>query len=206
MYESVVLFAPRCEGYLSHYGEGETRPALTHPPSPRMMSGPMSFSRNRSAAVAKDAPPVPAPLPAFELQELWFATLRAEWASLAVIPAHAGGSAFEIARALAEAGSRHRGTPVRLVKADANDLAQTAQFVDSLSRKSGGGSTKRGGEIIIAVDPVVENPLGIAIAFAADAVLVTIELGVTDLASARKTIEMVGRERLLGCVVVDPAR
>jgi hypothetical protein len=53
---------------------------------------------------------------------------------------------------------------------------------------------------------VVENPLGIAIAFAADAVLVTIELGVTDLASARKTIEMVGRERLLGCVVIDRAR
>ena len=171
-----------------------------------MMLGPMSFSRPRTAAAAKDAPPAPAPLPAFELQELWFATLRSEWASLAVIPAHAGGSAFEIARALAEAGSRHRGTPVRLVKADANDLAQTAQFVDSLSRKSGGGSTKRGGEIIIAVDPVVENPLGIAIAFAADAVLVTIELGVTDLASARKTIEMIGRERLLGCVVIDPAR
>ena len=171
-----------------------------------MMLWPMSFSRTRTAALAQDAPPVPASLPAFELQELWFATLRAEWASLAVVPAHAGGSAFEIARALAEAGSRHRGTPVRLVKADVNDLAQTAQFVDSLSRKSGGGSTKRGGEIIIAVDPVVENPLGIAIAFAADAVLVTIELGVTDLASARKTIEMVGRDRLLGCVVIDPAR
>src|SRR4051812_45543010 len=171
-----------------------------------MMSRPMSFSTTRSAAATKDAPPMPVPVPAFGLQELWFATLRAEWASLAVIPAHAGGSAFEIARALAEAGSRHRGTPVRLVKADANDLAQTAQFVDSLSRKSGGASTKRGGEIIIAVDPVVENPLGIAIAFAADAVLVTIELGVTDLASARKTVEMIGRERLLGCVVIDPAR
>jgi hypothetical protein len=180
--------------------------ALTHPSLPRMMLQPMNFSRTRTAAAAEDAPPAPSPLPTFELQELWFATLRGEWASLAVIPAHAGGSAYEIARALAEAGSRHRGTPVRLVKADVNDLAQTAQFVDSLSRKSGGSSTKRGGEIIIAVDPVVENPLGIAIAFAADAVLVTIELGVTDLASARKTIEMVGRERLLGCVVIDRAR
>ena len=166
----------------------------------------MTFSRTRTAAAAQQTPPAPPAVPTFELQELWFSTLRAEWASLAVIPAHAGGSAYEIARALAEAGSRHRGSPVRLVKADANDLAQTAQFVDSLSRKAGGSSTKRGGEIIIAVDPVVENPLGIAIAFAADAVLVTIELGVTDLASARKTIEMIDRERLLGCVIIDRAR
>ena len=149
---------------------------------------------------------VPEPLPPFEVQELWFATLRAEWTSLAVVPAHAGGSAYELARALAEAGSLHRGTPVRLVKADANDLPQTARFVDSLSHKSGGGSAKRGGEVIVAVDPVVDNPLGIAIALAADAVLVTIELGVTDLASARRTVEMVGRERLLGCVVVRGGR
>src|SRR5881275_3235603 len=123
-----------------------------------MMLWPMSFSRTRIAAASEDAPPVPASLPAFELQELWFSTLRAEWSSLAVVPAHAGGSAYEIARALAEAGSRHRGTPVRFVKGDADDLAQTAQFVESLSHKSGGGSTKRGGELIVAVDPVVDNP------------------------------------------------
>src|SRR3954466_9859009 len=107
----------------------------------------MSLSRNR-VVTPHDSPSVPAPLPPFELQELWFSTLRAEWTSLAVVPAHAGGSAYEIARALAEAGSRHRGVPVRLVKADADDLAQTAQFVDSLSRKSGGASAvKRGGEV-----------------------------------------------------------
>jgi hypothetical protein len=166
----------------------------------------MSLSRTQEPAAASDALPGPAASPPFELQELWFATLRAEWTSLAVVPAHAGGSAYQIARALAEAGSLHRGTPVRLVKADAGDLAQTARFVDSLSRKTSGGSTKRGGEVIIAVDPVVDNPLGIAIALAADAVLVTIELGVTDLDSARRTIEMVGRERLLGCVVVGSRR
>ena len=163
----------------------------------------MILSKTRAPDSKHDAPSVPAPLPSFEVQELWFSTLRAEWTSLAVVPAHAGGSAYEIARALAEAGSRHRGVPVRLVKADQDDLAQTAQFVDSLSRKSGGASAvKRGGEVIVAVDPVVDNPLGIAIALAADAVLVTIEMGVTDLASARRTIEMVGRERLLGCVVI----
>jgi hypothetical protein len=163
----------------------------------------MILSRTRVPDVTQDAPSVPAALPSFEVQELWFSTLRAEWTCLAVVPAHAGGSAYGIARALAEAGSRHRGVPVRLVKADSDDLAQTAQFVDSLSRKSAGASAvKRGGEVIVAVDPVVDNPLGIAIALAADAVLVTIEMGVTDLASARRTIEMVGRERLLGCVVI----
>src|SRR4051812_19980344 len=102
----------------------------------------MSLSRNR-VVTPHDSPSVPAPLPPFELQELWFSTLRAEWSSLAVVPAHAGGSAYEIARALAEVGSRHRGSPIRLVKADADDLAQTAQLVDNLSRKAAQTTVRR---------------------------------------------------------------
>jgi hypothetical protein len=167
-----------------------------------MMLWPMSISRSR-AVTPQDSPPVPAPLPGFELQELWFSTLRAEWSSLAVVPAHAGGSAYEIARALAEVGTRHRGSPVRLVKADAEDLLQTAQLVDNLSRSAAQTTVRRGGAVIVAMEPVVKNPLGMAVALAVDAILVTIELGVTDLASARRTIELLGRDRLLGCVVID---
>jgi hypothetical protein len=165
----------------------------------------MSLSRSR-AVTPSDSPAVPAPLPSFELQELWFSTLRAEWASLAIVPAHAGGSAYEIARALAEVGTRHRGTPIRLVKADGDDLLQTAQLVDNLSRSAAQSTTGRGGAVIVALEPVIANPLGMAIALAADAILITIELGVTDLASARRTIELVGRDRLLGCVVINRGR
>jgi hypothetical protein len=169
-----------------------------------MMKGHMSQPRTRAADAAHEAASSHGSLPPFELQELWFSTLRTEWSSLAIVPAHPGGSAERIAKALADVGGRHRGSPILLVKADGSDLAHTAQLVDSLSRRSGAtGSNRRGGEVIVSLDPVVTNPLGIAIALAADAVLVTIELGVTDLHSARRTIELVGRERLLGCVVVN---
>src|SRR5712691_3872062 len=166
----------------------------------------MSLLRTRPALPSPEHPPGNDTLPPFELQELWFATLRTEWSSLVVVPAHAGGSAFNIARALAEVGGRHRGSPIMLVTADASDLARTAQLVANLSRQTAGTVGRRGGEVIVSLEPVVTNPLGIAIALAADAVLVTIELGVTDMASARRTIELVGRERLLGCVVINRRR
>ena len=58
--------------------------------------------------------------------------------------------------------------------------------------------------MIVALEPVVSNPLGIAVALAADAALLCITLGETPLASAKRTVELVGRERFIGCVVWRP--
>ena len=68
-----------------------------------------------------------------------------------------------------------------------------------------GDRTERPGataQVIVALEPVVSNPLGIAIALAADAALLCVTLGETPVVSARRTVEMIGRERFLGCVVV----
>ncbi len=56
--------------------------------------------------------------------------------------------------------------------------------------------------VVIAIRSVVEEPLGVAVAQAADAVLLCVELGVSQLAAARRTIELVGPDRVVGVLLV----
>lgn len=58
------------------------------------------------------------------------------------------------------------------------------------------------GRAIIAIRPVVSDPLGIAIAHAADAVVVCVQLGASRIPAARRTIELVGPERIVGAFIV----
>lgn len=59
-----------------------------------------------------------------------------------------------------------------------------------------------GARLIIAIPPVVTQPLGLATAQAADLVVLCVDLGTTRLADARRTLELVGRERLAGCFLI----
>jgi hypothetical protein len=56
--------------------------------------------------------------------------------------------------------------------------------------------------VIVALEPVVANPFGIAVALASDAALLCLTLGETRLDSARRTVELIGPERFVGCAVV----
>jgi hypothetical protein len=56
--------------------------------------------------------------------------------------------------------------------------------------------------VIVSLEPVVSNPLGIAVALAADAALLCITLGETLLASAKRTVDLIGPERFIGSVVL----
>lgn len=60
------------------------------------------------------------------------------------------------------------------------------------------------GKLIIAIPSVLTEPLGIAVARAADGVVLTVELGRTRLADAERSAELIGREHLVGtCVLSD---
>lgn len=60
----------------------------------------------------------------------------------------------------------------------------------------------QGGSVIVAIQPVVVEPLGIAIAQAASAVVLCVGLGKSRLASARRTMDLIGPERFVGAYVV----
>jgi len=59
-----------------------------------------------------------------------------------------------------------------------------------------------GARLIISIPPVVTQPLGLATAHAADLVVLCVEVGGTRLADARRTLELVGRERMAGCFLI----
>jgi hypothetical protein len=166
---------------------------------------------------ARAAPRLPPP----ELQELWFACRRHEWRSLAVVSTVPRSSTFPIVQALGEvADLLHAGT-VRVRCAEAVELPDIAYLVMEMSGRNPspvlGPAAPRiprsalppqdpaGGEqlLIVAVDSVVSAPMVLPVVLAADAVLLCVELGVTDLGAARHSVELIGRERIIGTVVVD---
>ena len=139
-----------------------------------------------------------------EYQSLWFTLTRSPWRSLAVVPADEHGSAASVATVLADVGRRLRASPVTfLVMAGPLDFASAGRIVASIARPDEEPSRSDGPQprVIIAIPPVVVDPLGIAITDAVDAVLLCIERGKTRTPSALRTIEMIGRDRIIGSVL-----
>jgi hypothetical protein len=56
--------------------------------------------------------------------------------------------------------------------------------------------------LIISVPPVVTEPLALTAAEHADAVVLAVRLNRSRIAELRRSIELVGRERIMGCVLV----
>jgi hypothetical protein len=177
-----------------------------------------------------------APAPGRQYQELWFSMARLHWASVVLVPVEQGGSAADVAMALAQVGTQLRDTPVTAIVANRMDYAAARALADLQPRLlearawpgaievaarpvaagEGGGSTREPtvrsshdatllppiGRAIIAIQPVVDEPLGVAVAQAADAVVLCIEMGKTHMAAARRTIELIGADRVSGAVLV----
>ncbi len=56
--------------------------------------------------------------------------------------------------------------------------------------------------LIISVPPVVTEPLGLAAVHEADATILVIRMNQTRLSEVRRTVELVGRERVMGCFIL----
>ncbi len=141
-----------------------------------------------------------------QFQELWFAAARRPWRSLVLVPADEGEFVAAIAASLAEVGRRLRGEPVTFfIIADPLDYGSAAKIIaafDSTRHEGSALATASTGQVIVAIQPVIAEPLGLAVTEAADAAVVCAEVGHTRLAAARRTIELIGRERIAGCLVV----
>jgi hypothetical protein len=136
-----------------------------------------------------------------EVQALWFACLRFEWNVLVLVPATPGASCLELARALADVGGSLRSSRPKAVSADGLDLGDVAQLVMEMSEPLAPGVEPT--KTIIALDSVIQNPFSIAVALAADAAIICLHMGVTELSAANSTIEMIGREKFIGSVLLE---
>ncbi len=61
-----------------------------------------------------------------------------------------------------------------------------------------------GNRLVVALRSISENPTAASIARIADATLVCISLGETDFKGAEATIAAIGRERIVGTLVLRP--
>jgi hypothetical protein len=133
-----------------------------------------------------------------EWQTLWFSTRKSAWSSLALVPSDGDVDVGRAAAHLVEAGLLHGERPVSLMDAQGIHLSNVQPFLDRLV-----DLVRRGEWVIVTVDSLQNNPAGLPIVRATSCALLVVRLGSSLLGSARSTIEALGRERLLGSVVID---
>ena len=145
--------------------------------------------------------------PPIDLQELWFRTLQFDWSSLVVVPTHSSCSAGRIAQALGDMAALQRGVPATQIVASDLNLGGTHELITAMVVRDPevvpAGPKQRwyGRNVVVAIDPVVSNPAGIAVVLAADAAILCVKLGQTRLEAAQRKLDLVGRERFIGCVL-----
>lgn len=134
-------------------------------------------------------------------ERLWVATRQDNWTSLVVIPSDTGVDIKQVAESMVAAGRQHGEKPVSLLNATGAELNDVRQLVDKLN-----AITARGEWVIVAVDPIADNPSVVPLVRAASSALLVVRLGESLLASAQAAIDTVGRSRFLGSVVLDRRR
>jgi hypothetical protein len=140
------------------------------------------------------------PLSDVHLQHLWLATQRRAWRSLAVVSASADVRTIESANMLAKMAWRYSGEPTAVF-----DLREVSLRLVEHQLREIQLQVSAGDRVFVALGSVSENPAAVPIARAADALVLCVALGRSDVRSAQKTLDAIGRERFLGCILVDSA-
>lgn len=133
-----------------------------------------------------------------EWERIWIQALRTPWTSLAVVPCDASSNAERVARELVEVGALHEGSHVQYLDARGASLTGVQTFATQIT-----SLTRHGQRVIVAVDPVIENPAAIPIVAATSAALLVARARESRLASARSVVEALGHTRLIGGVLIE---
>lgn len=181
--------------------------------------------KKKTREIAVPSEPAIAPFRARELQELWLRLAGEEWSSLVVIPASPEGSTVDFACSLADIGSTLSDhavsavTVTEIAPGSARALAALADDVRRRQKRLQEGHAVEGGEdapedrdasmiigsagrIIIGVPSVIATPVSLAVAQAADLIVLGVEMGRTNTKDVKRSIELIGRERVAGCVLL----
>jgi len=160
----------------------------------------MSADPPENSAALALAPPLARAWDGMRWQKLWLATQRRDWQSLAVLAGGDGVETMEIAELLARVAWAYRGRPSCVF-----DLRDLSLRLADYQLREVEAQVAAGNRVFIALRAASENPTAIPIARKADAVVLCVRLGQTQFKSVERTIAEVGRDRILGSIVVrDP--
>jgi hypothetical protein len=138
--------------------------------------------------------------PSSTLLHLWaMLNQRHRWSSLVVVPSHGGGSGLQTAQAILEVGSKQGTTPIHFLDAEGLELGSAQHVVNEML-----AYVEQGDRVVVLIDSVVSNPVGLEVALAADRALLCVTLGDSDYSSARRTLDLIGKERFVGSVTLQP--
>ncbi len=127
--------------------------------------------------------------------------MRGSWSSLTVVPASPEQSAAVVANALVEVSNLVRGKEAKLFAMEQKELrAVSMSVVDIMHHVDAGGLA------IVSVDSVIAKQTGVPVTIATDATLLVVHLGVTRVEDAKRTVELIGENKFIGAVVIEPTR
>ncbi|SRR6266481_2533885 len=150
-----------------------------------------------------------------KLEAVW-EQLRGNWSWVVTVPAERDPSTVELARGLAQTGARLSVYPVQYVEATDLDLESSTRLIARLGISAGAEEESSPDEspaseacappiikTIVALESPLARPLALAIAMAADGVVLCVRRGRDRIESVRDTIQAVGRDRIRCCVLIE---
>jgi hypothetical protein len=137
-------------------------------------------------------------VPDNDWQRIWFTARQRDWSSLALVPSDASVDVVRVADILMTTGQMHGERPVGVVNATGLQLPGVQKTIDSIA-----AITRREERAIVPVDPIDDNAAAIAILRACSAAVLVVRLKESLLSTALAATELIGRDHLLGGVVLE---
>ncbi len=131
-----------------------------------------------------------------EWQPLWRLELSKPWNALAIVATDTTGDACRTAEILA-AVAEQLGKPVRVVSAVGATPVEARGIVEQVTTWASGGT-----HLLVACDSLRTNTSMLPVLQATSGVVLVVRLGESLLASAKRTVSAVGRERILATVTI----
>jgi hypothetical protein len=154
---------------------------------------------NQSTGALVHAPAGPRIEADVGLQRLWLALQQRSWRSLAIVAAGPGMPTLDVANTLARISWWYTGQPSGVVDLRDVSMRLLEHHIRVMAAQSGEE------RVFLALRSIDENATAIPIAMAADAVVLCVALGKTEIRTAKKTLSAIGAARFLGTVLVSRA-
>jgi hypothetical protein len=154
-------------------------------------------SKNPSTALVR------APAPRIDadvgLQHLWLALRQRLWRTLAIVAAGPGMPTLEVANNLAKISWWYTGQPSGVVDLRDASMRLLEHHLRLMTTHTAGEE-----RVFLALRSIDENATAVPIAMAADAAVLCVELGKTEIRAAKKALSAIGSDRFMGTVLVKP--
>jgi hypothetical protein len=133
------------------------------------------------------------------LWALWYQLMQLSWSTLALVEPDDGARAWRVAQALVHVADKHP-LPLKAVNVVGASPARVAALANVLSPERLQARANRP-RFVLAVDSPLGNPPAIVLLSACDVVVLCLERRRTRIPDGQRTVELIGRERIVGAVL-----